>query len=254
MATLTADMTPHDQPEFNEAEQEAYAIGEAAEEEQNKMLAGKFKDAEALEQAYIELQKKLGENNAEEGLQGQRQEEQVTDEPPSEIDTIFAGATIEYNEKGELSADTIEKLSSMDSADLVNAYLKSVQQPEQVADLSDAEAESIMGIAGGRDQYTQLVNWASENMSEEYVLAFDQVIDSGDPNTIKLAVRGLMADFESQNGREGQLLSGKAAAIKPDVFRSQAEVVQAMSDPRYDRDPAYRMDVFEKLSRSDIEY
>ena len=29
------------------------------------MLAGKFKDAEALEQAYIELQKKLGTNEAD---------------------------------------------------------------------------------------------------------------------------------------------------------------------------------------------
>ena len=67
MATLTYDPTPADQPEFNDAEQEALKIGEAAAEDQQCMLAGKFKDAEALEQAYIELQKKLGEPN-EDGL------------------------------------------------------------------------------------------------------------------------------------------------------------------------------------------
>ena len=127
MATLTYDPTPADQPEFNEAEQEALIIGEAAEAEQNQMLAGKFKDAEALEQAYIELQKKLGEtdNGEGQGLQGQRNQEEVTEEPPSEIDTIFSGATTEYNERGELSQETIQKLSQMDSSDLVNAYLKS---------------------------------------------------------------------------------------------------------------------------------
>ena len=65
MATLTYDPTPADQPELNESEQEALAIGEQAEADQQQMLAGKFKDAEALEQAYIELQKKLGENNEE---------------------------------------------------------------------------------------------------------------------------------------------------------------------------------------------
>ena len=65
MATLTYDPTPADQPEFNEAEQEALAIGEQAEAEQQQLLAGKYKDAEALEQAYIELQKKLGDNNEE---------------------------------------------------------------------------------------------------------------------------------------------------------------------------------------------
>ena len=63
MATLTYDPTPADQPEFNEAEQEALAIGEAQAQEENRMLAGKFEDAEALEQAYIELQKKLGVND-----------------------------------------------------------------------------------------------------------------------------------------------------------------------------------------------
>ena len=66
MATLTYDPTPADQPEFSPEEQEAIAIGEQAEADQQQMLAGKFKDAEALEQAYIELQKKLGEPNEDE--------------------------------------------------------------------------------------------------------------------------------------------------------------------------------------------
>ena len=60
MAELTYDPTPADQPEFNEAEQEALAIGEAAAREEQAQYAGKFKDAEELEKAYIELQKKLG--------------------------------------------------------------------------------------------------------------------------------------------------------------------------------------------------
>ena len=55
-------------------------------------------------------------------------------------------------------------------------------------------------------------------------------------------------------GVEGQLFKGKPAGSNRDVFRSQAEVVQAMSDPRYDRDPAYRSDVFEKLERSNLQY
>ena len=50
------------------------------------------------------------------------------------------------------------------------------------------------------------------------------------------------------------MLTGKAATETPDVFRSQAEVVQAMNDPRYDSDPAYRNDVFEKLGRSNVQF
>ena len=50
------------------------------------------------------------------------------------------------------------------------------------------------------------------------------------------------------------MLTGKGAPTKADVFRSQAEVVRAMQDPRYDSDPAYRNDVMMKLERSDIEF
>ena len=50
------------------------------------------------------------------------------------------------------------------------------------------------------------------------------------------------------------MLTGKAAETRGDVFRSQAQLVQAMSDPRYDTDPAYRSDVVEKLNRSDLDF
>ena len=58
MAELSIDMT-QGQPEFNEDELDSLRRGEEAMAEQ-EMLAGKFKDAEELEKAYIELQKKLG--------------------------------------------------------------------------------------------------------------------------------------------------------------------------------------------------
>ena len=55
-------------------------------------------------------------------------------------------------------------------------------------------------------------------------------------------------------GNEQPLLTGRGSRETMDVFRSQAEVVAAMKDPKYDRDPAYRQDVFNKLERSQIQY
>ena len=49
------------------------------------------------------------------------------------------------------------------------------------------------------------------------------------------------------------MLTGKAARTL-DGFRSQAEVVAAMNDPRYDNDPAYRQDVYDKLERSNVQF
>ena len=121
-------------------------------------------------------------------------------------------------------------------------------------DLTDAQASEIRNLAGGDEGYSQLTQWAANNLDESYVNAYDAIVESGDVRQIQLAVAGLKAEYEKANGFEGQMLTGKAAQNKVDVFRSQAEVVEAMSDPRYDRDPAYRQDVFAKLERSNIQY
>jgi hypothetical protein len=60
--------------------------------------------------------------------------------------------------------------------------------------------------------------------------------------------------YKDQTGSEGELLTGGKATQPADVFQSQAQVVEAMSDPRYDRDPAYRQSVMQKLERSPINY
>ena len=70
---------------------------------------------------------------------------------------------------------------------------------------------------------------------------------------IELAVAGLKAKYDNSNGYEGRMLTGKSTSSS-DVFRSQAQLVQAMADPRYDNDPAYRADVVEKLNRSDLQF
>ena len=259
MATLTYDPTPADQPEFSESEQEAIQVGEEALAEQNKMLAGKFEDAEALEKAYIELQQKLGQPKDEPAEeQGVRNEEEAPEEEVelSPNQQALMDATTEYySNEGKLSEETIDKLSSMDSKDLIAAYLETQQaQPQQQSvDISAEDTAAIQKMVGGEEQYGQLMNWASQNLPENVIDGFDSLVDSGNPMAISLAVRGLMAEYESQNGMEGQMLTGKPAPTTQDTFRSQAEVVKAMSDPRYDRDPAYRQDVFAKLERSNLD-
>ena len=84
--------------------------------------------------------------------------------------------------------------------------------------------------------------------------AFNDIIDRGNATSIQIAVAGLRAEYETQEGYEGRMLTGKAAKSSGDIFRSQAEVVQAMNDPKYDRDPAYRQDVYDKLERSNVQF
>jgi hypothetical protein len=99
-----------------------------------------------------------------------------------------------------------------------------------------------------------MVQWAGENLDQDAIKAFDDIVASGSISTIKLAVSGLKSQYQNAVGYEGKMLQGKAAPERGDVFRSQAELVAAMNDKRYDRDPAYRQDVIEKLDRSDLSF
>ena len=116
------------------------------------------------------------------------------------------------------------------------------QQPQQAAppaEISTAEINQIKNSAGGEKAYANIVNWAKTNLPENQIQAFDEVVNSGSVQAIQLAVSGLKAEYDNANGVEGRMVTGKAPKNTGDVFRSQAELVSAMSDRRYDSDPAY---------------
>ena len=147
----------------------------------------------------------------------------------------------------------------MSSKDLVNAYLEvqntdAFKNQNEVADLSDAEINQVKNYAGGEAEYDNLIQWADGALDDNSKEAFDSIINTGSVDAIKIAVNGLKAQYEAANGYEGKMYTGKAPKGNTDVFRSQAELVAAMSDKRYDRDPAYRQDIIEKLDRSDLDF
>ena len=270
--TLTYDagtdtVTDGDGNNLTPAEQESLAVGEELVAQQEGLLAGKYKDAAELEKAYVELQSKLGEkNNKDSGEVGDTKDskevesEETTEETEETPQTspeaeLITSASEEFESKGELTAETIEKFSAMNSKDLVNAYVElqknAPDQTESVSDLSDASVNEVKNSVGGEEAYANIVNWAGENLDPKSIEAFDTIVNSGSVDAIKLAVSGLKSQYENSNGYEGKMYTGKAPQTSKDVFRSQAELVAAMSDRRYDRDPAYSQDVIEKLERSD---
>ena len=263
--TLTMNDSP-DSGELTAEEQDSLQVGEELVEQQNQLLAGKYKNAEDLEQAYLSLQKKLGqeeteEPNYEESDEGYAEEEgsdeEVSNEAPA-VSLINEASQEYYANDGTLSKETIAKFSEMSSQDLVNAYLEiqanNPQAPQQAVELSEGQINSIQNAAGGEANYNRVIEWAANNLPENQIDAFDSVIDSGNPAAIGIAFQGLQSKYNESNGYEGRMLQGKPADSRGDVFRSQAQLIAAMSDPRYDNDPAYRADVVEKLERSDVEF
>ena len=211
--TFTMNEAPANAPEIlNSDEQESLAIADSLEQGDQPLLAGKFKDTQALEQAYVELQKKLGEPRDE------------VPTPEDEGEPAEAEPEAEADDGGE------EEL------------------------LSEEQADMLMDMVGGEKAYQSMLTWAGDNFSKEEIEMYDGVMGSGNPNAIYYAVQALQSRYNDAVGSDGQLLTGRGSQDTDDSFKSQAELVAAMSDPRYDRDPAYRQDLMRRLENSDVQF
>ena len=97
-----------------------------------------------------------------------------------------------------------------------------------------------------------MIEWAKANMTPAEIAAYNAAVSSGNADQAKLAALGLSAKFSKAVGSDPQRLLGGQKAGSDDVFESTAQVTEAMRDPRYAKDPAYRAKVQAKLSRSNI--
>jgi len=241
-------MVPDEAPagELNADEQDSLQVGEEMEQQQEQRLAGKYKNAEELEAAYLELQKKLGEQPSEEAT-----EEQAEEGPDSSLlDQLW-----EQSKDESYTEETLEQLSKTDPTDLAKMYLEYRNQAEQntAPTMTEQDAANLRNAVGGDKAYNEMLGWASENMTEQEINLYDSIMDKGDPAAAYFAVQALAYRYQDANGVEGNLVQGKAPTPSAG-FRSQAELVQAMADPRYDSDPAYRNDVMNKLERSNLSF
>lgn len=238
-------------------------------DEAQARYAGKYRSAEELEKAYLELQKKLGEpkqeqssddedeseTSSEEPVEGSDDEEvaEVSDEV-SEVAQLLTEASQEFSQNSsKLSDETIEKLSKLDSRTLVETWANYIAQQEQQAvqaAISQQEADRVMKAVGGEKEYQAMIAWASENLSPAEVSAYDNVVNNGNADAVYWAAMGLKAKYSDAVGYEGKQVSGKRPSSMEPGFRSHAELARAIRDPRYKDDPAYRRDVEDKLSRS----
>ena len=123
-----------------------------------------------------------------------------------------------------------------------------------IPELSDTDVKELKGLVGGDKNYSNMLQWAQSNLTEQEINMFDSVMGRGDVASAFFAVNSLAQKYNDAAGYDGKMLTGKPPSDRGDTYRSQAEMVAAMSDPKYDRDPAYRRDVMEKVARSDMKF
>ena len=237
-------------------EKDSLLIGEDMENQQDNLLAGKYKDAKDLEQAYVELEKKLGEKSEPVSEEPESKTE-PEEEPSNDTETNFLDQVWDEGTNNKLSKQTYEKLSKMNPIEVAKMAMEQrskAQQAPQAREFTEADVQQIHKLVGGTDNYNNMMSWAQQNVPEQEINMYDKVMDSGNPMSAYFAVQALALKYQDRVGRDGQMVTGKAPKSTADVFKSQAEMVKAMEDVRYEDDPAYREEVLAKLERSNINF
>jgi len=240
----------HEQAMLEKGEQ----LEQSASPERPEWLPEKFKNAEDMANAYAELEQKLGQQQQEEQTKEPKEYDNTDDAEASQVAQALDNVGLDFNvfqdeyaETGELSPDAYNALEEKGfNRELVDSWIAGQEA------LASKTTNQIYDMAGGEEQYSGLVQWASENLSESEIDAYNANVESGDLSLAQFAVSGLVARYRSEVGNEPQLVQGDNASSSSGAFQSVAELTAAMRDPRYNNDPAYRKSVADELSRSKV--
>ena len=271
-------ITQSESPALSAENEEMLAAMAGENDQPDELLAGKYKSVQDLEKAYKELQTKLsrGESVAPEpeddssADDSEAESEDEEDDKPAgdareiygdliggkleEAQINFQDMNVRWQQTGTLEAGDYDQLAEAGfNRDMVDAYLSGLQYKQtQDTALSVKEVASIKESLGGEGEYSKMIEWAAANLSADEVEGFNQIINTQPMAAVKMAITGLHARYSAVEGREPKLIGGRAPKGSTDKFESTAQLVAAMSDPKYSTDPAYQRKVQEKLSRSSI--
>lgn len=162
----------------------------------------------------------------------------------------------EFARTGDISAENRSKIAEAlkgqfgDSATaLVDGFIAG-----QKATVEATRAKAFEA-AGGQEQYASMTQWAKGNMTQGQLKAYNDAVSSSNQDAVLLAIQGLRANFERANGRAPTLVPGNGQpagneATQP--FASTRQMTDAINDPRYSRDEAYRAEVVRRIQMSNL--
>ena len=201
-------------------------------------LPEKFKSAEDMAKAYSELEKKQStETTDEPNMQQMRADAEAS----QGMDKFYS----EYQEQGSLSEKSYEELNKMGlDKNLVDGYIAGQEA------IANTEVQAVHNLVGGTDNYNKVIEYAKGNLNEAEQNAFNETLETGSIEQVKFAVQGI-ASRAGVNAEQPQtMINGDSIETNSDIFESSAQVIDAMNDPRYAKDPAFRKLVEEKIARS----
>ncbi len=247
-------LNEHDQAMVDKVDSHEAGVEDTLKTDEEIMLAGKYKSVDELEKAYEHLQSKMGKAEEEEGEEvteaSQSEEDYIEDtskeiaqEIASEAGIDYSAMQDEYQESGSLSQETYDTLSEAGiPTEMVDAYIAGQEA------LSQNTIQSMYSIAGGEQEYGDMVSWAQENLRESEIEAFNNSLIN--ESTSHFAINGLYARYNADKGPN--LVKGSTSNRPSGGFASTQEMMVEMAKPQYKKDPAFRAEVQRRVAVSNF--
>jgi hypothetical protein len=205
-------------------------------------------DTEGMAKSYQELEKSRGQNKPDSVMKIESVDQAKELATSKGID--FGSLESEYASNGDLTEDTYKSLEAKGiSKDVVRQFING-----QTAQREQQRSEVLKSV-GGEEKFQEMTAWAKANLDKADLIAYNKAVSSGDLDVVKLAVGALQAKYINANGQPpGKQMQGKAgnANSKAEPFESRQQYVDAIKNPLYDRDPAYRNLIMKRLEVSQI--
>lgn len=266
--------------EQGQSEQDAphpldHALADMQGDQSEQLLAGKFKNTEELEKAYLEAQK----------LISQRGQQPPADEPASpapeqytpelgkqlygdmvssaieaaEINPLEMAQKVYAGQDVSLYVDALVKKGGL-PRDLVQTYLDGVkpaaaQEPALSGQLSEGDVAEIKAAVGGDQEFARISQWAVSNLAPQDLADYNAAVDSGNKEATRFALKAMKSMAQGGTASEPQLIGGGTAA-RSDVFESSQQAIDAINKRNesgkrlYEADPKYRAWYEKTMARS----
>lgn len=153
----------------------------------------------------------------------------------------------EYQNEDSLSDESYKELADAGySKAFVDAYIRGQEA------LVNQYVDKVMDFVGGRERFQQVYGHMQTN-NPEGAEALIKAFESRDVATMKTILNLAGQSRDKTFGKKAERTITKRAtpakpvARKAEGFESQAEMIKAMSDPRYRSDSKYRREVEQKV-------
>ena len=188
-------------------------------------------------------------NNVQEAFAQQQQATEELQKDLAERNVDFKSLEEEYMKNGQLSSASLEALANAGyPKEVVDAYISGVEATQEKF------YNAVVGFAGGEDEYRQVAQFVS-SQGDKAVQDFNDTINTGNLGVINMVIQGVKANMKAVNGTTNQTILGQSTggtADNTNAFLSKQQMLDAMNDPRYDKDPIYRKQVEQKIINSNF--